>query len=242
MAIMEYLEVPVYRHLKSNHVYSYRSKIMMLVLREKLKLSYEQFCIDIPSYPHLLAELGVSCVPHKTILIRFANVVDEQDLQNVIAAFRHFCRDDRVLAIDATGLSNFLRSAHFAKRCKEFRIKAEPRTFTKLSVAAGTETHLVVSARASPTSKHDSRFVPEHVRDLAGMDISYVAMGKGYDGESLHRYVRRNLDCVTVIPCRGSRGNRGYSTHGIHRNQMREALKEGGDLRGSTTGAHRSGP
>ena len=231
MAIMEYLEVPVYRHLKSNHVYSYRSKIVMLVLKEKLKLSYEQFCIDISSYPHLLAEMGVFHVPHKTTLVRFAKVTDEWDLQNIIAAFRHFCHDDRVLSIDATGFSNFLRSAHFAKRCKEFGIKAEPRTFTKLSIAADTETHLVVSARASPTKKHDSRFIAEHVRDLTGMKISYISMDKGYDGEPIHRYVRKNLNCVTVIPCRESRGNRGYSTHGIYRNQMKKALKEGGELK-----------
>lgn len=231
MAIMGYLGVPVYRHPKSNHVYSYRSKIVMLVLKERLKLSYEQFCDDLPSYPHLLAEMGVFHIPHRTTLIRFANATDEQDLQNVIAAFRHFCHDDRVLSIDATGFSNFLRSAHFAKRCKDFGIKAEPRTFTKLSIAADTETHLVVSARASPTKKHDSRFVPEHVKDLIGMDISHVTMDKGYDGEPTHRYVRKNLNCVTVIPCRGSRGNRGYSTHGIYRNQMKKALKEEGELK-----------
>ncbi|TQS85056.1 MAG: hypothetical protein A3208_05685 [Candidatus Methanoprimaticola hominis] len=117
------------------------------------------------------------------------------------------------------------------KRCKDFGIKTEPRTFTKLSIAADTETHLVVSARASPTKKHDSRFVPEHVKDLIGMDISHVTMDKGYDGEPTHRYVRRNLNCVTVIPCRESRRNRGYSTHGIYRNQMKKALKEEGELK-----------
>ena len=163
--------------------------------------------------------------------IRFASIVDEQDLHNVIAAFRDFCHDERVLAIDGTGFSDFLRSAHLAKRCKEFGIKTEPRSFTKLSVAVDTETHLVVSARASPNKKHDSRFVPEHVRDLTGMRISHIAMDKGYDGEPLHRYVRRNLGCVTVIPCRESRGNRGYSTHGVIRNQMKKALKEDGELK-----------
>ena len=69
MAIMEYLEVPVYRHPKSNHVYSYRSKIVMLVLKERLKLSYEQFCDDLPSYPNLLKEMGVFYIPHRTTLI-----------------------------------------------------------------------------------------------------------------------------------------------------------------------------
>ena len=36
---------------------------------------------------------------------------------------------------------------------------------------------------------------------------------------------------MTVIPCRESRRNRGYSTHGIYRNQMKKALKEEGELR-----------
>ena len=35
-------EVPEYRHLRSNHVYSYRQKIALLVLREYLDLPYRR--------------------------------------------------------------------------------------------------------------------------------------------------------------------------------------------------------
>ena len=170
MAIMEQLEIPEYRHPKSNHVYSYRVKIALLVFRKRLKLSYEQFIIDLPSYPNVLEALGLSeSIPDKTTLIRFAKVVDHGDLQAVVCAFQKFVEKDCVVAIDCTGFSNFLRSAHFAKRCKEFGIKKETRTFTKASFAVDTKSHLVLSARVTAGRRHEITFIPEHVKDLEGM-------------------------------------------------------------------------
>lgn len=80
--------------------------------------------------------------PHPTTLIRFAKCVDYDDLQDI-----KLHSGTSVLAVDATGFSNFLRSAHFIKCCKEFGIRKELRSFTKLSLAVDTDMHLVVSAR-----------------------------------------------------------------------------------------------
>ena len=226
---MEQLEIPVYRHSKSNHVYSYRVKIALLVFRKRLRLSYAQFITDLPSYPNVLKALDLEYIPDKTTLIRFAKVVDHEDLQAVICAFKEFAKKDCVVAVDCTGFSIFLRSAHFAKRCKEFGIKKEPRSFTKSSFAVDTESHLILSARVTAGRRHDITFIPEHVKDLESMLISHALMDKGYDCEALHKHVRHHLDCVTVIPCRQSRGNYGFSTHGIIRNQMKTALKEEGN-------------
>lgn len=231
IAIMVHLGIPEYRCKKSNHLFSYHQKIVLLILRQRLRLSYLQFTLDLPSYGGVTRALGLSIIPHHTTLIRFAQVVDEKDLENVICAFQHFCKKDCVIAVDCTGFSNFLRSAHFAKRCKEFGKKEEPRSFTKGSFAVDIETHLILSARYSPTRKHDTQFIPDHVRDLAGLSISFALFDKGYDSEPMHKFVRNSLNCTTVIPCRKSRGNRGFSTRGFVRKQMLKAFEEGGVLK-----------
>ncbi len=164
-------------------------------------------------------------MPDRSTYIRFAQTVDETDLERIVCAFQAFVRKNCIIAIDGTGFSNFLRSAHFVKRCKELGIKKEPRSFTKGSSAAEIDTHLIVSARISAVRKHDVRFIPDHVKDLEGMSISYALMDKGYDSEPVHRFMRSRLGCVTVIPCRESRGNRGFATRGSHRKQMLERLK-----------------
>ncbi len=43
-------------------------------------------------------------------------------------------------------------------------------------------------------------------------------------------YFCKNLYCMTIIPCRNSLGNRDYSTHEIHRYQVKKTLKEGREL------------
>lgn len=233
MAIMEQLGIPEYRHPKSNHIYSYRQKLALLVLRKRLRLSYRQFVIDLPSHVGFLKAIGLydlDRMPDRSTYMKFVKTVDETDLERIVCAFQAFVRKDCVIAIDGTGFSNFLRSAHFVKRCKELGIKKEPRSYTKGSFAAETKTHLILSARISAVRKHDVRFIPEHVKDLEGLSISYALMDKGYDSEPVHRFMRSRLGCITVIPCRESRRNRGFATHGSHRKQMLKRLKtEGSD-------------
>lgn len=234
MAIMAELGIPVYRCKTSNHVYSYRQKIALLVLRKRLKLSYNQFPKDLPSQTGFLKGIGLydlDRIPDKSTLIKFAKTVDKKDLELIVNAFTRFARDRRVVAIDATGFSNFLRSAHFVKRCKDFGIKKEPRSFTKGSFAVEIKSHLVFSARFSATRKHDTQFIQEHVKDLRGLPLEYALFDKGYDCEPLHKHVRQILKCQTVIPCRISRGNRGFATHGYFRNMMKRMLGEGGELK-----------
>ncbi len=122
MAIMENLGISLYRTVKSNHIYSYRAKIVLLVLRERTRLSYDGFANALPSYVSVLPVLGLRSSPDPSTLCRFNACVDTEDLQAVITAFTRFVEKDCILAIDATGFSNFLRSAHFVKRCKDFGI------------------------------------------------------------------------------------------------------------------------
>ena len=221
MAIMEILEVPLYSSARSNHIYTDRQKICLLIFRQRLKLSYKQFETDLTSYKCVLDAIGLeNYYPEQSTLCRFENRVDPGIMEQVVGAFEAFCSKKCVLAIDGTGFSNFLRSAHFAKRCKDFGIKKEPRSFTKASLATDVSNHIVVSARVSPYKKHDSTFIPEHVRDLSGVDIHRILMDKAYDGENIHKHMRSRLGCETIIPVRRSRGNRGFTQHGFYRKQM----------------------
>lgn len=89
-----------------------------------------------------------------------------------------------------------------------------------------TDTRLIVSCRFSANKKHDVTFVGEHVKDLMGMSIKALLMDKGYDSEPVHKYVRCKLKCNVLIPCRESRGNRGYKTKRFYRNRIFRELKD----------------
>lgn len=89
-----------------------------------------------------------------------------------------------------------------------------------------TDIRLIVSCRFSANKKHDVTFVREHVKDLMGMSIKALLMDKGYDSEPVHKYVRCKLKCDVLIPCRESRGNRGYKKKRFYRNRIFRELKD----------------
>lgn len=45
MAIMEHLGIPEYRHRKSNHMFSYRRKIVLLVLRQRPQVETSNYMV-----------------------------------------------------------------------------------------------------------------------------------------------------------------------------------------------------
>jgi hypothetical protein len=93
MAIMEILEVPIYSSKKSNHLYTCRQKICLLVLRQKLKLSYEQLEKGLPNYKSALHAIGLDVYyPEKSTLCRFENKLDPEILEAVVNAFSVFCK------------------------------------------------------------------------------------------------------------------------------------------------------
>ena len=233
MSIMKALDIVEYRSDRSNRIYSYRQKLALLIIRALMNLSYRDFHDSLGSYRGCVEAIGLDFIPHHPTLCKFAALVDATDVYRIINEFSRLCNRNCIMAMDSTGISNFDRSGHYVKRLDQLKIAEGKRTFTKLSTIVDCDSKVIVSARAAVGNRADITFVPEQVAEISdiGIDAAYFTADKGYDGESVHRFVRSSMGCLTVIPPRRSRGNRGFSLHGPHRRQMMDSLKPGSELK-----------
>ena len=226
--IMIALGVPEYLHPKSNHVFTHRQRIAMLVLLESTGRSHEEFCRLLPTYKGFCRVMGIRTVPHPSSLSRFRDITDAGGLLKMVGYFGMVCADRLAVAADGTAFSNYDRSAHYESRLKDFGAVPK-RTFTKLSLAADTDTLLVLACEASEGNVHDSVHAPALVERLAGssLNVEFLIADKGYDGEPLHRLVKDVLKAKALIPARENtpkKGTKRYRTRGRNRSEMKRLL------------------
>jgi len=212
----------------SNHVYSDYQKLATLAFMALRRIAYNSLGDVLGMYRGFVEGVGLKSVPHGSTMCKFASRVDKATVSKVINGFCRVLADPSTLVVDATGLSDFDRSAHYEKRCDELGKSLPPRSFTKLSLAMDAQTRLVLSADASASRRADTTFLPGHVEELAkaGAEVVWLLADKGYDSGRNHRIVREGLRAQAVIPVRGSPKNSGYGVHGPDRRMMREALAD----------------
>ena len=145
MAAAVSAEVPEYRHLRSNHVYSYRQKIVLLILREYLGLSYRRAHEIIGGNPVITDVLRLD-FPHYSTLAKFSKTVDPEDLKAIVCSFQMLLDRSGVVALDGTCFSDRRRSAHYERRLKDFGV---------------AQRKIILAAEVFCGRKHDITFVPD---------------------------------------------------------------------------------
>jgi hypothetical protein len=111
MSILDMLRIPIYRHAKSNHVYSYRQKIAVLVFMSAEGLTYNSLHRTLGRYQGFLDAIGMTrSVPNGSTMNKFMKSLDKGILESIFPVFRRYLRKNSIVAIDATGISNFNRS------------------------------------------------------------------------------------------------------------------------------------
>lgn len=206
MAAVVSAEVPEYRHLRSNHVYSYRQKIVLLILREYLGLSYRRTHEIIGGNPAITDVLRMDFFPHYSTLAKFSKTVDPEDLKAIVCSFQMLLDRSGVVALDGTCFSDRRRSAHYERRLKDFGVAQRKPVFTKASIVTDVETKIILAAEVFCGRKHDITFVPEMVRQLQSCRnlLRYIVADKGYDCERIHFFVRKQLGARFLAPCKGN--------------------------------------
>lgn len=228
MSILDMLRIPIYRHAKSNHVYSYRQKIAVLVFMSAEGLTYNSLHRTLGRYQGFLDAIGMTrSVPNGSTMNKFMKSLDKGILESIFPVFRRYLRKNSIVAIDATGISNFNRSAHYEKRCDDFGHLLPKRTFTKLSLSSDVQTRFIVSARSSAEAPHDIKFTDAHLDDLELMKerIGHIVADKGYDSLQFMRSIKQRLHCGYRIPIRVSR-KKGFAVHGHERKKMLALMQD----------------
>lgn len=232
-SIIDSLGIDDYRCPRSNHIYSAKQKIVLLVLRQFVSLPYRDFCDMISSFTRICRTIGLKHVPHHTTLAKFSKTLDGDLLQKVISSFSVVCGHDVTVGIDGTGFSEMRISAYFSKRKKDFGLPQEPdkmKGFSKATYAGDMDTKMILVCDIVDQHNHDVTRVPPVVAHLkrTGVDVEFVVADRGYDAEWVHRLVKEELGATALIPPREcaktSKGNKTPAMSGRNRNRMRRVL------------------
>lgn len=194
--------IPEYFSKFSNKIFTNHQKIVLLVLKQKLKINYRNL-VELLKITKIPDFIGLKRIPHFTTLIRFSKKISKNLLNNLLDYCIEFSKPKNLkLAVDATGLELDKASQHYAKiRFLEFK----KRKVIQLTACVTTDTQLItgveVEKRKSVVSKDLIKLV-ERSSKLG--KIKSVAADKGYDANANHKFVMKYLKAKSLIKIRNT--------------------------------------
>lgn len=176
----------------SQNTFSCRQLVILLILRQKLNLSYRRFAnlLEVTKIPELI---NLKRIPHYATLYKFAKRIGLKLIERFLISTSN-SKQHRI-AIDATGFKINTRSEYMALR---FGMKTKFKHFTKLTIGVNTKTQQIVSATVHKAPRNDNKDFFPTIKKIKGRILSVIA-DKGYDSKKNHEYVIRTLHAKSVI-------------------------------------------
>ena len=206
--IVRKARVPKYinKSNKGPKIYTARLHVKCLLLRQKLKCTYEELVEDyLPYY--------FSDIPERSTLIKFANRLPVYLWNRILASSAD--DDCSIAAIDSTGISRTNASHYYLNRIDSDN---PVKRHIKLSIMVNVEKRKFLSARIRAYPVHDTKDVRYLIKN--SIIINTVIMDKGYDDNNLHSFIR-DKEIYTVIPVRKN------CLRGCYRKEMRDYFDYG---------------
>lgn len=129
------------------------------------------------------------------------------------------------VAVDSTGLSATVRSAHYARRRRDGNRRYRYSRFPKLTIVCDTATHLVTSPLSTVGPGYDcTLFEPALLKASWNLDIDRLLADSGYDAEANHVTAREGLGIRSTVIALNRRRTRKWPRQ-KYRRQMRRRFQ-----------------
>lgn len=176
----------------SKKKFTQQQLMTLYLLKQKSKLSYDEFMDDFRTRDSALLELGLNQVPSPSTLKMFVGRIKGVILDKLIGRTITLSKKgDLNTAIDSTGFELEDGSYHYMNRLGKVSRK---RKSLKLSGCADTDKHLFLSARIRKNYRHDNKdFKPliKKAKKNTGKKIRVNTADKAYDSEENHKFAEQ---------------------------------------------------
>ena len=176
--ILKHCRIPLYRHRKSNHIYTVWQHMVLVTIRQYEGKSYRMFTDWLVEAYYLRLFLQLSKIPHYTTLQKFTDRINIMMLDRIISSFILFSGTRYIFAgIDATGFKITYASEYYTSRAKLHK------KYAKLSIVADVLKQIIcnIKIRRAPT-RHDNVDFGSIVTKISKIKkLSIVVADKGYD-------------------------------------------------------------
>lgn len=212
--IIRKARVPKYLHHMGPKTYTTGQHMRCLLLRQKLKCTYEELIDEYLPY------FGVKNIPERTTIIKFAGRVPIY-LWNKVLALSAEAEECAIGAIDATGISRTNASDYYLSRIDR---NNPSKQHLKLSIMVDVEKRKFLSARLRSKPVHDVRDVAYLINKSPILPVTNL-MDKGYDDNKVHSLFR-DRGVFSIIPAR-NKNVPIRRTYGQYRKEMKRYFDYG---------------
>jgi len=198
-------KLPKYSSKFSNKIYDNHQKMIILVFRQKMKMTYRGIIKFLRFSNVARAMLKLKKIPDYSTLIKFHKKLKSKDLDSLLCK-----KSVKTSAIDGSGFETSHMSYHYANVWNR-QDKRKYRSYLKISIAICTDSQYILSQkiRIGPRNDHiDFEAVMKNIK------CQYVVADKGYDSKKNRRFVLRNMKAYPHIPYRKMSG-RTYEKLGV---------------------------
>jgi len=176
------IKLPRYNSKFSNRIYDNHQKIIMLLVKCKLKLTYRGLIELLYVSNELCLAIGLRRMPNHTTLVKFAKKIESSLLDSLLNI-----KQAKITAVDSTGFETESKSYYYWKVYnRKEGVKA--RRYDKLSIAIDTDKQLILSQRIRRGPRNDNIDFKKLLKELK---TKYVVADKGYCSKANHHYVLR---------------------------------------------------
>ena len=198
-------KIPKFSSKFSNKIYDNQQKTIILVFRQKMKMTYRGI-VKFFRFSNLArALLNLKNVPDHSTLVKFHKRINANLLDDLL------CKKEVITsAIDSTGFETSHMSYHYANVWNR-QDKRKYRRYLKVSIAIDTDSQYILSQKMRLGPRNDNIDFESVMKDI---NCKYVVADKGYDSKSNRYFVLRSMNAYPHIPYRKISG-RTYEKLGV---------------------------
>lgn len=211
--------LPPYSSKFSKKAFTQQQLMALYILKQKSKLSYDDFIDDFSTRDSAMLELGLNKVPAASTIKMFVSRMKVVILEVMLGKCMNFTRKKKLnTAVDATGFELEDGSYHYLKRVG---LISKTRKSLKLSGCVDTDKHLFLSAKIRKSKRHDNldfKVIIKKAKKHTKKEIKTNTGDKAYDSEGNHEFAEEE-GFEHIAPLRNKVPV--WKTKGKHRKKLR---------------------
>ena len=202
LSAVEASHLPLYSCKYSKKTYTQHQLLVLLLLKERLRLDYRSFVDLLAIMPPILDILHLDRVPHYTTLHKFLQRIHSLWLtilqKKILSSAYQHGEVVPVAAVDSSGFTSAYASSYYSVRTGKTR-----KRFLKVALVVDTETQLILAATVTQHPTHDIALAGNLLKQShRTRKAACYVMDKGFDAERIHRLIREDLGADSLIPLR----------------------------------------
>jgi len=198
-------KIPKYNSKFSNKIYDDHQKMIILVFRQKMRMTYRGIVKFFRFSGLARALLDLKSVPDHSTLVKFHKRLKVTTIDSLLCK-----KKVKTSAIDGSGFETSHMSYHYANVWNR-QDKRKYRRYLKISIAICTDSQYVLSQKIRLGPRNDNIDFKSVMKNI---NCKYVVADKGYDSKSNRYFVLRNMKAYPHIPYRKISG-RTYERAGV---------------------------